>query len=135
MMTSLMRRLAPYAYALLRIVAGFLFVWHGTQKLFAFPLAGPSASSPMLLTAAVVELAGGGLVMVGFVTRRVAFLCSAEMAVASWMVHARGGLFPVAHGGELAALYSLVFLLITVQGPGRWSLDGLLRISRPAPPA
>jgi len=129
-MTFFMTRLAPHTYALLRIVAGLMFLWHGTQKLFDFPIAGPENPPARLLVAAVIELVGGVLIMIGLLTRWTAFLCSGEMAVAYWTVHIHGGLFPIANGGELAVLYCFIFLFISAHGPGRWSVDGLWASSR-----
>ena len=114
------------SYALMRIVAGFLFLWHGAQKLLGFPLA-MSHEPPayVLYGAGPIELLGGLLVMVGLFTRWAAFLCSGLMAAAYWMVHGTKALFPLANGGELAALYCFVFLFISTQGGGIWSLDGV----------
>ncbi|HAJ30001.1 MAG TPA: LuxR family transcriptional regulator, partial [Gammaproteobacteria bacterium] len=53
----------PQAYALVRIVTGFLFIWHGAQKLFNFPVDFPYPLSPLMYTAGVIELVGGLLVM------------------------------------------------------------------------
>jgi len=123
-MTSL---LAPYqkqAYALLRIVAGFLFLWHGTQKLFGFPIPAGGEVSPLLLyVAAPVELVGGTLIAIGLFTRWSAFICSGQMAVAYWTFHASRGLTPLQNHGELAVLYCFIFLCIAATGPGIWSVD------------
>ena len=76
--------------------------------------------------AAVLEFFGGLLILFGLFTRPVAFLLSGEMAVAYFMAHAPQGLFPLENRGELAALYSFVFLYLAVAGGGVWSLDNLL---------
>lgn len=112
-------------YALLRIVSGFLFLWHGTQKLFSFPV-DAMAGIPAFITygAGGIELVGGALVMIGLLTRWAAFICSGTMAVAYWMAHGTQALFPIQNGGELAALYCFVFLFISANGSGQWSLDG-----------
>lgn len=118
-------------YAAMRIVAGFLFLWHGAQKFLSFPAEFPYPLNAMLIVAGVIELVGGALVMVGFLTRWAAFVCSGLMAAAYWMVHGSqmfgGGLikfFPLVNEGELAALYCFVFLLIAARGAGIWSVDG-----------
>jgi len=121
--------LAPYApqtYAALRIVTGLLFLWHGTQKLFGFPMPMPSADVPAFIVyvAGPIELFGGLLVMIGLLTRWAAFLCSGLMAAAYWMAHGTKALFPIENGGEMAALYCFVFLFIAARGPGIWSVDG-----------
>lgn len=111
------------AYALLRIISGFLFIWHGTQKLINFPADFPYPLNPLMYAAGTIEMLGGALIMIGLFTRPVAFICSGTMAVAYWMVHGMNGFFPMLNGGELAALYCFVFLFIAVRGPGIWSLD------------
>ena len=111
-------------YALLRIVSGFLFLWHGAQKFFNFPIDFPYGPlNPMLTAAGTIELVGGTLIMIGLFTRPAAFICSGTMAVAYWTAHGSNGFFPIANGGELAALYCFIFLAIAARGAGIWSLD------------
>lgn len=123
-----MNFLRPYAghtYALLRIVTGFLFLWHGSQKVLGFPGDAPSGAPPFIIwTAGPIELVGGLLVMIGLFTRPAAFLSSGLMAFAYWMGHGTKALLPVLNGGELAALYCFLFLFIAAQGAGMWSVDG-----------
>ena len=111
------------SYALLRVVSGFLFIWHGTQKLFNFPADFPYPLNPLMYSAGAIELVGGVLVMIGLLTRPAAFICSGTMAVAYWMAHGMNSLFPLINRGELAALFCFVFLFIAVRGAGIWSLD------------
>ena len=111
------------SYALLRIVTGFLFIWHGTQKLFNFPQDFPYPLNPLMYTAGTIELVGGALVMIGLFTRPAAFICSGTMAVAYWMVHGMRDVFPLLNGGELAAFFCFAFLFIAVRGAGIWSID------------
>ena len=112
------------AYALLRIVSGFTFLWHGAQKFFNFPIEFPYGPlSPLMTAAGTIELLGGALIMVGLFTQPVAFLCSGTMAAAYWMAHGMENFFPIANGGELAALYCFIFLFIATRGAGSWSLD------------
>lgn len=119
----------PYALAALRIVTAYLFIQHGTAKLFGFPhqemFDGLQLFSLMGL-AGVLEVAGGLLIGVGLFTRPTAFVLSGLMAVAYFMAHAPQGtvIAPMLNGGELAALYSFVFLLFAVTGAGALSLDG-----------
>jgi putative oxidoreductase len=117
-------RVAGPAYAAFRIVTGFLFAFHGAQKLFgAFGgQAQPLASMPG--AAGAIELVCGVLVMVGVLTGIAAFLASGEMAVAYFLAHAPKGLWPIQNGGELAALYCFAFLYIAARGAGMWSLGG-----------
>ena len=118
----------PYALAALRIVTAYLFIQHGTAKLFGFPYQsmfdGLELFSLMGL-AGVLEVAGGLLIGVGLYTRSTAFVLSGFTAVAYFMAHAPQGnvLAPMLNGGELAALYSFVFLLFVFTGAGAFSLD------------
>ena len=119
------------SYALMRIVVGFLFLCHGAQKLFGFPMP-MRGGTPAFITyiAGPIELVGGTLIMIGLFTRWSAFLCSGEMAVAYWLVHGTKALFPIQNGGELAAFYCFVFLFISTQGGGIWSLDAIRKKSK-----
>jgi putative oxidoreductase len=120
-----MKRLEPQVYALLRIVVGFLFPWHGMQKLFGFPVGMPEGVPAFITwTAGPLELFGGLLVLIGLFTRPVAFVLSGFMACAYWMAHGPKALLPVVNGGELAVVYCFVFLFISARGAGIWSLDG-----------
>jgi putative oxidoreductase len=122
-MPTFMESFQPQAYALLRIVAGLLFLWHGTQKLFAFPTAPPPVPGFVIYIAGPIQLIGGLLVMIGLFAGWAAFLYSGLMAVAYWMAHGLQALFPIANEGELAALYCFVFLYIAARGSGIWSVD------------
>ena len=122
-MKPLLSRVESPVYALLRIVAGFMFALHGAQKLFGV-LGGRQAELfTQMWIAGVIELVGGLLVGVGFFTSAVAFVCSGQMAVAYWTVHAPQSGWPIRNNGELAALYCFVFLYIAARGAGRWSVD------------
>lgn len=123
-MLGFLERFEAQAYALLRVVTGLLFLWHGTQKLFGFPAAAREGT-PEWITygAGSIELLGGVLVMIGLFTRPAAFICSGTMAVAYWLAHGMRDLFPLNNGGELAALYCFVFLFIACRGAGIWGVD------------
>jgi putative oxidoreductase len=124
MNTFFMRAYGPQTYALMRMVTGFLFLWHGAQKLFNIPMPPPMPlPSFVIAIAGPIELFGGLLVMIGLFTGWAAFLCSGLMACAYWMVHGTQALLPIQNMGELAALYCFVFLYISAQGPGIWSVD------------
>jgi putative oxidoreductase len=116
-----------YAYAALRIVAGFLFLFHGLQKLFgmyggqAMPLISRAGAAGM------IELVGGVFVMLGLFTSPVAFICSGEMAFAYFLAHAPNGFWPIVNRGELAVFYCFVFLYISARGAGPLSLDHIIR--------
>lgn len=124
-MEHFMKRYDAQAYALLRIVTGFMFLWHGSQKLLGFPGEAPAGAPAFILyVAGPIELIGGILILIGLFTRWVAFLCSGLMAVAYWLAHGTQAFLPLLNGGELAVLYCLVFLFISAHGPGAWSIDG-----------
>ena len=119
-------RWAGPAISLLRIVAGILFLEHGTSKLLDFP----HMDMPMVITvgslvwfSAVLELVGGLLLIVGLFSRVTAFILSGEVAVAYWMVHAPKSTFPIQNMGEAAILYCFIFLALAAVGPGPWSID------------
>ena len=122
-MPPFMKPFTQQTYALMRIVAGLLFLWHGTQKLFSFPTAPPEIPAFVIYIAGPIEFVGGALVMVGLFTGWAAFLCSGLMAAAYWMVHGTQALFPLLNGGELAALYCFLFLYLSAYGSGIWSVD------------
>lgn len=118
-------RYSPYIYALVRIVAGFLFALHGVQKLFG-ALGGQSVELMSLRgLAGIIELVGGALISIGLFTSPVAFIASGEMAAAYFLQHAPRGFWPIQNGGELAALYCFVFLYFAAVGSGKWSADAL----------
>jgi putative oxidoreductase len=122
-MAPFMRRFEDETYALLRIMSGLLFLWHGSQKLFGFPQEAPEAPAFILYVAGPIELVGGLLLVIGLFTRWAAFFCSGLMAAAYWMAHGTNHLLPMLNGGELAVLYCFVFLYIAANGPGIWSAD------------
>jgi len=123
---------AGYARSLLRIFAGFTFSQHGFQKLLGFfgGLGGSGAKAvfPTLpWFAGFLELVGGLLILAGLFTRPVAFILAGEMAVAYFRSHFSRGFWPIKNGGELAVLYSFIFLYLSAVGGGPLSLDRLLR--------
>ena len=118
-----MKRFQAVSLNLLRIIAGFLLLQHGLQKLFG--LLGRAAAE--LASIGALEFFGGIAVIVGLGTKPVAFILSGELAVAYFMVHAPQGFWPILNRGELAALYSFVFLFLSASGGGNFSVDGWLR--------
>jgi len=125
-----MKQLAKYesqAYALMRIVAGFMFTFHGAQKVLGVLAEMQPAIGSQIWIGGVIELVGGLAIMLGLGTRWAAFICSGEMAVAYFQFHWKfqmgAAFFPGVNKGELAVLYCFVFLLIACKGAGIWSLD------------
>ena len=120
----------PRALALLRIVTAYLFMAHGTAKLFGIPhirmFDGLQLVSLVGL-AGGLEVFGGALLLIGLFTRPVAFVLSGFMAVAYFMAHASQGhaLLPILNQGELAVLYSFLFLYFVFAGAGAWSVDSI----------
>jgi putative oxidoreductase len=126
----------PRALAALRIVTAYLFITHGTAKLLGMPHQAVFDGLQLLSligVAGVLELVGGGLLLIGLFTRPVAFVLCGFMAVAYFMAHASRGqpLVPMLNQGELAVLYCFVFLYLAVAGAGAWSVDAVRRSSRP----
>ena len=120
---------APWLLSVLRIVAAFLFIAHGTQKLFGVPADQPRPPMELMSqmgVAGVLETFGGALILVGLFTRPVAFVLAGEMGVAYFMAHAPRNLFPLLNGGELAVLYCFLYLYLAAAGGGPWSLDAVI---------
>ncbi|KGQ70354.1 hypothetical protein OA57_05725 [Chelonobacter oris] len=129
-MMNKLNQYSPYALALLRIVAAYMFFWHGTAKFFEYPLSMTGGNGGVALfsqygLAGVLEIGGAVLLALGLFTRPIAFLLSGQMAFAYFVVHGAAGniLMPLLNQGELAALYSLVFLYFVFAGPGALALD------------
>jgi putative oxidoreductase len=127
MMDRYLSRYSPYLYALLRMVSGFLFLLHGTQKFFGFPPTNkpPMPLDAMMTAAGVIELVAGLMILFGLFASVAAFIASGEMAVAYFMAHQPQGALPIQNGGEPAVLFCFIFLYIAARGSGVWSLDAL----------
>lgn len=129
-MNQLLDSLRPVAFLLVRLVVGYMFLLHGSAKFFEFPVSMTGGNGSVELfslygVAGILEIVGGLLLILGLFTRVVSFLLSGQMAYAYFFVHADSAtLFqPMLNKGELAALYSVVFLLFVFVGAGKWSLD------------
>ena len=122
----------PRVLAVLRIVTGYLFLTHGSAKLFGFPHQDTFDGLKLLSligVAGMLELVGGALMLIGLFVRPVAFVLCGFMAVAYFMAHASQGnvLVPLLNKGELAVLYCFVYLYFSVAGAGAWSFDAMRR--------
>lgn len=126
-------RYQPQALAVLRIMTALLLIEHGTQKLFGFPAStmegGSDGLGGLMLVAGILEAFGGFLILIGFLTRPVAFVLAGFMAVAYFMVHAPQNFFPVNNMGDAAILYCFIYLYLFVAGPGAWSIDSSRRVA------
>ena len=127
---TLLETWKPRVLASLRIVTAYLFMAHGTAKLFGIPHLQMFDGLQLVAlagVAGVLEVFGGALLLIGLFTRPVAFVLSGFMAVAYFMAHASQGhvLLPILNQGELAVLYSCVFLYFVFSGPGAWSVDSI----------
>lgn len=128
---NFLARYSPYALGLLRIAAALIFIAHGTQKLFGFPVAPASGLPPMFSLfwfGAVLEAFGGLAILLGVFTRPVAFILAGEMAYAYWMFHAPKSFYPLINGGDAAILYCFVFFYLVFAGAGAFSIDNRKRV-------
>jgi putative oxidoreductase len=128
-------RSARYWRSVLRIVAAFVFMLFGASKLFAFPasvLPGGGAARPLSVAweAGLLEVFGGGLVLLGLFTRPIAFVLAGEMAFAYFKLHLPKSFWPTINGGVPAVLFCFIWLFISAAGAGPWSLDALFRRKR-----
>lgn len=134
-MVRFLGRYSEYSYALFRVVLGFMFMLHGTQKFFGWPPSkqgGGGELGGLILVAAIIELVCGFLVMIGFFSSFAAFLASGTMAVAYFMAHQPQGALPIMNGGEGAVLYCFAFFYVAAKGSGILSVDSLMKGSRAA---
>ena len=126
-MNTFLSSWSPRVLSVLRIIAGFLIFFHGSQKLFNYPpKEGFTAATGLILVAGILEFFGGLLLFLGLFTRITAFILCGMLAVAYFTVHAPGGFFPILNKGELAVIYCFVYLYFAFAGGGVWSLDKLI---------
>jgi putative oxidoreductase len=121
---------AARVLSIVRIIASLVYISAGAMKLFGYP-PGPMPMPtvhPMseLGAAAIIELTGGTLMLIGLFTRPVAFILTIEMAVAYFQVHFPMSPWPTKSNGMPALLFMLFWLYFTFAGGGAWSLDALL---------
>ncbi|WP_033215003.1 DoxX family protein [Kitasatospora phosalacinea] len=133
-LSRLAERARPTVLGLARIAVALLFACHGAASLFGV-LGGAHGKAPQVgewpdWWAALIQLAGGVLVLVGLAVRPAALVCSGSMAYAYFSVHQEHALWPIQNGGEPAAMFCWTFLLIAAAGPGGLTLSGLLRRPR-----
>jgi len=131
-MKRFLGRYSDQTYAMLRIVAGFLFLCHGAQKILGLLGGADGDGGTVELVsrpgvAGIIELVGGLAILLGIGTSWAAFLASGLMAFAYFIAHQPRGPLPIQNRGELAALYAFLFLYIASKGSGIWSLESVLR--------
>ena len=121
---------APRALSVLRIITGLMIIQHGMAKLLGFPVVASFANlNPLSLIGAAgfIELIGGALLIIGFLTQPVAFIVSGEMAFAYFMAHAPKSFFPLINGGTLAIAFCFTCLYLATAGAGPWSVDATMK--------
>ena len=126
--TARWRSKAPELLSVVRIIDAAFFVLYGTTKLFGWPAevmpgGGTAPLASLAGVAGAIELVGGVFMLLGLITRPVAFVLSGEMAVAYFYAHFPQGFWPVLNGGVDAVLYCFLWLYVSAAGPGPWSLD------------
>jgi putative oxidoreductase len=117
-------------YTALRVIACFIIMQHGAQKLLGLlggvgPQHGSAPLVSLMGLAGIVEFVLASLVLVGLFTRPAAFIVSGEMAAAYFKVHAPRGFWPIQNHGELAVVLCFTFLFFAAFGGGTYSLDAL----------
>ena len=129
-------RYQEFTWAILRIVTGLAFMTHGLPKLFGWlgGFGGPGEAAELMSrfgVAGVLETFGGLLIVIGLLTRPVAFLLAGQMAVAYFWIHS-GFSDPWwwTNGGEKAMLFSFIFLFFSAWGAGPFSVDARLAARR-----
>ncbi|HDL5819570.1 TPA: DoxX family protein [Mannheimia haemolytica] len=132
-MNSTLTNLQPLAFLITRVVAGYMFLLHGTAKFFEFPMSMTNGNGSVPLASiygvgGILEIVGGIFFILGLFTRQTAFILSGMMAYAFFIAHGAQGnvLLPLLNGGELASVYSVLFLTYIFIGGGKYSLDAKL---------
>jgi len=127
-----MNRLPGATQSILRMVSGLLFICPGGMKLFGWFGGMPQGVhlTPLLMTAGVIEVVGGALILLGLLTQPVAFIASGEMAVAYFKAHFPAGFWPIQNHGEPAVLFCFIWLYFAANGAGPFSLDAALKSRR-----
>jgi putative oxidoreductase len=127
-------RQAQIALAVIRIVAGVIFVAHGYQKFFVMGLDGVTGFFTQLgaplpgisaIVVATVELVGGSALILGLFARFIAIPLAIDIATAILLFHSKHGFF-VPAGVEFVTLLLASTIAIAIAGAGAFSIDNAL---------
>jgi putative oxidoreductase len=129
-----LNKYSDYGYAVLRMMAGAMFSFHGAQKVLGFLAESTPRVGSQIWIGGVIELTGGLLILVGFKTSWAAFIASGQMAVAYFQFHWKfqfgPEFFPIINKGELSVLYCFVFLYFASRGGVKWCIDKTEKLER-----
>ena len=126
---AMLARFQPAALSLLRVITGLLLFQYGVAKVLKFPIVPPFdkvAPFSLFWCAGVIELVIGGLLILGFCSRIVAFILCGEMAFAYFIAHFPRGFIPILNGGENAIMFCFCCLYIFCAGGGPYGVDGMM---------
>lgn len=130
---------ASIGLLVIRLVFGLTFAAHGTQKLFGwfggygiegtagfFESIGIKPGKPMVVLAALGEIAGGLLFATGLLLPVAAVLIVVPMIVAIAKVHGANGYWATASGYEYNLAIIAVAVGVALTGPGAYSLQAFI---------
>lgn len=132
-----------YGPAVLRLAVGAIFIAHGAQKLFgawggdglsgtasSFDALGLSPAFPLAAVVAILEFAGGIMLVAGALTRLASILLLGVTALTMWTAHRPHGFFlnwalapDRGHGYEFHLLLVGALLCLVLAGAGALSVD------------
>ena len=133
------RQTAPFGLLILRVVLGIAFVIHGWSKLTGGPgnmvgffgSAGIPVPSLMVWVVTIVELVGGILLIVGFLTQIAGVLLAINMLGAILFVRMSS---PFIENGAISwekeAVFAAAALCLALAGPGMLAVDDMVGESR-----
>jgi putative oxidoreductase len=126
------KSLGPFAYTLVRVVVGIMFIMHVQGKFHAGPAAiaanlmSKNGLEPAILfayAAIFLESVGGACIIIGLFTRFFAAALAIEMLIALFAVHWAKGYAAGGGGYEYVLLIGVVMFAIAIRGGGPYSVD------------
>ena len=131
MFSNMFSKWQPTALSLFRFITGLLLFQFGVAKIFKFPVVPYFANVPPLIyTAGLLELVLGALLMIGLLTRPVAFILAGEMAFAYFLGHmfktGEPVFLPLLNNGTPAILFCFSCLYLATSGGGPISVDAAM---------